>query len=175
MIDIVANWVAILASQDNASIDDSLDKGENFILLIHFDTENGTVQRRARIDTGSPNEFISYKTVQRLHAEGDIVPLNTDDSWVGVQGEEFRARGKLHRSWACVDSSRTWDTDFYVIDTIQFDVLLGRQFIQESNAVLLNRSVLPIYKNKKSAGMPYVTALIWVDAYTACFRGRSQG
>jgi hypothetical protein len=147
-------------------MDENHAKGETFILHIHFDTATGTVKRRARIDTGAPNEFISYNTVVRLGAEKDIEPLDTDDHWFGVQGESFRARGKLHRSWSCKNSIRTWDTEFFVIDTELFDVLLGRSFCELSGVVSVDRSLLPLHRNRKGAGMLHLLLSIRIHAHT---------
>jgi hypothetical protein len=114
------------------------------------------VKRRARIDTGSPNDFISYKTVVRLCAEKNIEPLPAEEPWYTLQGEEVRAKGKLHLEWACGNGNKTRDTDFYVVDTEYFDVLLGRSFCEKSKAVQVDRSLLPLYKNKRSKGMLHI-------------------
>jgi hypothetical protein len=117
------------------------------------------------LDTGSDDEFISHKTVERASLLGSIEPLDTSTSWKGAQGPGFEAEGRLWLSWTYEKGKKTWDTEFYVIHTEIFDVLLGKGFLTKAGAVKVDRSVLPIHRNKMSAGIPRLFFSIGVHAH----------
>ncbi|KAF2786346.1 hypothetical protein K505DRAFT_343884 [Melanomma pulvis-pyrius CBS 109.77] len=82
----------------------------------------------ANLDTGSKDNWISASIVHRIQLEDSIVPVETDKMYRGADGSLFQPMGMLSVSWTR-NSTKSWQTDFLIVENAPFDMLLGREFI----------------------------------------------
>jgi hypothetical protein len=67
--------------------------------------------------------------------------------YVGADGNLFKPVGKVSVTWTR-NSVKSWQTDFLVVDTPTFDMLLGRKFIVQEGVFVFAEDILATHVSR---------------------------
>ena len=108
-----------------------------------------------KLDTGSRENWISGRVVDRAGLRDQIVPIG-EAFYVAANNSLFNAVGTVSVEWTR-DSIKSWQTKFLVLEDASYDLLLGSIFIideglfifNDAEPVLVNTRLAPLSKGKQ--------------------------
>ncbi|KAK7962244.1 uncharacterized protein PG986_003069 [Apiospora aurea] len=105
-------------------------------------------QTQLRCQAGN---LISSQTVKELNMCSKTTALSKAPTWTGVDGQNVTFSGKITLAWKIVGSSRSFTlTQFLVMNSPHFEIILGDHAIQELGLLQVNRDLIcPVINAKK--------------------------
>ena len=107
-----------------------------------------------------------------------LLELKTDDPddniFVGLNDHEYYVCHTITLQWCASTMHRVRTTQFYVVDSVPCDKILGNPFIQENRVVHPQRVALPLRRKHRSRGMP-VLQMYYCTAKMGWLLGSAKG
>ncbi|KAL2401239.1 hypothetical protein ABEF95_007490 [Exophiala dermatitidis] len=101
-----------------------------------------TFYAKGKIDTGSDVEIVSLDLLQRNNLVQHTTKKNTPITLKTLDGGTFTLDTEITLIWSLPNTPKTYQTTFYVKDVHQFDLLIGKKVVQDSDLLNRNRDVL---------------------------------
>jgi hypothetical protein len=146
---------------------DSADNDEDFtrnIRLVYTAPDQDDISREAvaEIDTKSPGDYVSVRLVRQLLGIDYSIRPRTRVATT-LQHGEIHSVGEITLRWTARNNKRGWvlgmpsfspryyTTTFEVIDTTEFDVILGRACINKYKLLKLDNRIFGMYEAHRPA------------------------
>ena len=124
--------------------------------------ENVWIDAMGTLDTGTENNWIGGHVLNRSGPQPrSRIP---EETYTDFQGQRFSATETATICWHAANSSYMNEGKFRVMGGGEFDIILGRLFLDSRGIYEFNEKALLIYHRKASKGMTY--HLITIHHYT---------
>jgi hypothetical protein len=112
------------------------------------------MRAKGLLDTQGSGNWISRELVKRAGLQDKVSPVTDKKTFIDAQGSRYKPEHHVELTWYPNRSTATRVTDFLISDGGPFDVLFGKEFLDEERKNG-GRAVLSIFTEKRTNSKQY--------------------
>ena len=116
------------------------------------------VPARGKLDTGSEANSISREVIERGKISEKLIPVDGKKKFAGIEGSEFVPTSKITIAFFMNNAMNSHETEFFLVEQADFDVLLGNPFIRQHIPLAPRDPVLILQHRRRTAGKNFPQA-----------------